>query len=639
MSRWIGAILCLFILSSLPLSVIANILVIDKSQITESPDEYQEIQLLPDTSLESNYSFEENDDHNAFYTDSLLPGAELVWAHQDGVELDFRYPKDRTMNLPDCKEYAIVYESFNWDYNVFPTQAVFRVQYNVELDGDFDTVTYPLLFNIYFWIIDSSNQWTELYKSTDTNGKNIIVYPGFQQTYRGWDGLIENSAGIQQAPTDTLKFAIGISPSYEFYENEHHYWNWMNGAVRVTISSMRIDCVFNPNPEEKDLLAPTTIRTSGTQYDDICADLAFLEDGSIFVVGTSYSDPSVILLTKWSSTGNLRWTRTLGADESCIGYGVATNDAYVVTTGSIADGNTTDTILAKWNHRGALIWNKSFDLGGSDYGLFVDFGIDGSIYLLGTYQGIVAPVAYLAKFSADGTLQWIHTCGNQYGDRALDMGVAYDGYVYTSTFQNMSKWSPEGIIEWSNSAVYGSVKVTRDGEIYSTRLFYPTNLLQQWLNNGSKGWNISLTFNHPYFNETQLTPRLIDVTPAGWAYVLSFARWSLADVFLGIYDTEGILLWNQTIDPQYFCDPYYYITSLPLGVHKSGFVCFAPSIMTDDGDLDFCIQLYLSERAEPIVTNPLTILLIGVAIVIVIAIPLDFRRRKRKFIDHDEFGF
>ncbi|TFG34762.1 hypothetical protein EU527_01535 [Candidatus Thorarchaeota archaeon] len=640
-TRCSRTLLCIILISLLPILTIDNVSATSNYQPADSVDDYQEIQLLPDTILSELYALEENDNHGVFQTGSLSPGVELTWTHQEGVQLDFRYPQDRTMNLPDCEEYALVSESFSWNLNVIPTKIDVFARYEVHLEGDFDAVTYPALFKVYFWIIDSSNQWTSLYNSiTGTPGTtNIHVIPSFQKIYRGWNGLIEDNKGAQKDPTDVLKFAVGISPTYEFYENENNYWNWMNGAVKVTVTSIAIDCVVNINPEEKEMLTPTYIGVSGTLYDDISSDITFLRDGSVYLVGTSFSEESSLLLIKWSSKGNTLWTRTINGDGSWRGFGVATNEAHVVATGAFDKGNESDTILAKWNHRGVLLWSKTINLGEMDYGYNVDIGIDGAIYVIGSVQGNVAPIAYLAKFSSDGILLWNQTCGNPYSDRALDIGVDYDGYIYTATFLNMSKWNSEGILLWSNGEVFGTVKVTRDGELYSTRIFYPRNLMQQWRNDGSKGWNISLSYNHTYFGETLLQPRLLDVTPVGWSYVLSFPTQGLSDTFMSIYDTEGFQIWNQTIDPQYLCDPYYFLSGNPFSVHETGFVCFAPSIMTSDGDLDFCIQLYLSERQDPIISSPLTILMIGVAAVIVIAIPLDFIRRRRRYKEQEEFEF
>ncbi|TFG34673.1 hypothetical protein EU527_02375 [Candidatus Thorarchaeota archaeon] len=635
--KFYGVLVCIIMVTSLPILATDAVSILCNYQIADSFEDYQELQLLPDTTLSSEYDFEKNDNHNVFQTQPLSPGVELIWTHHEGIELDFRYPKDRTMNLPDCEEYALVSESFSWDYNVIPTKLDVHVQYEVQLDGDFDAVTYPVLFKVYFWVIDSSNQWTLLYNSvTGTPGiTNIHVNPSFQSVYRGWNGVIEDDKGVQNDPSDILKFTVGISPTYEFYENENNYWNWMSGAVKVKVTSMILSCIVNANPEEKELLSPTHIGVSGTLHDDICSDVAFLNDGSVYVIGTSYSDENNLLLTKWNSKGNILWTRIISGGGSWVGSGITTDDTSVIATGGISNSEESDTIVVKWNHRGVLLWNKTIDFGFLDYGYSVDIGYDGSIYILGKVEGNVAPITYLAKLNSDGMVLWNQTCGNPFYDRPLDIGVDYDGYIYTATLQNISKWNSDGFLQWTRTEVYGSVKVTREGELYSTRVFYPRNLLQQWHTDGTKGWNISLSYNHTYFGHSLLQPMLLDVIPAGWSYVLSFSTLGLPNVFISIYDTEGRHIWNKTINPQFLSDPYYYLSGNHFAVHETGYVCFASSTMTSDGDLDFCVQLYLSEREDPIISSPVTILLIAVAAILIVAIPLDYIRRRKQFKEQE----
>ena len=637
-SRWFSIVIILVLFLSIPSQSTSIFSPSTYPGGIESQDNYQEMQLLPDTNLTSQYQFEENDTHNAFLETQLSPGVELTWVHHEGVELNFRYPKDPTNNLPDCEEFAIVKEAFNWDYNIIPTKLDIYADYEISLDGDFDAVTFPQLYQMRIWLIDSTNQWTNIYTSSISMNyvRSVHVNPSFQSVYRAWNGLMENSAGIQNSPNDTIRFAIGISPTYEFVENENNYWAWMSGAVRMIVTSIEMNCVIDTNPKARDMLVPTYIGIGGTKHDDITSDIEFLEDGSIYLVGTSLAEKSELLLTKWDSTAKLKWIRTLSGSNSWIGYGVAVTSTNVFVTGAVERGNETDTIIAKWDHQGTLQWNTSIDLGGSDYGIDLAIGSDGTIYVIGDYQGNASIISYLAAFNSQGTLLWKKCCGNRYSDSGLEIGVSNDNSIYTATFLNMSKWNSDGIIEWSNGEVFASVKVTRDGDLYSTRLFPPSNLLQQWKSDGSKGWNITMSYNHTYFGQTLLTPSLLGVTPVGWAYVLSFSRNGLPDTFLSIYDTEGVLLRNQTIDPQYLVDPYYFLGQNVFSVHQTGFVCFAPSVLNSNGKLDLCVQIYLSEKKESVTSNPLTLVIIGVASAILMVIPIDYIRRKRRYQKQEE---
>ena len=638
-SRWIAIVIILVLFLSNPLQSTSIISTSRYHAGIESQDNYQEMQLLPDTTLTGQYQFEENDTHNAFQETQLSSGVELKWIHRVGTELNFRYPKDHTSNLPDCEEFAIVKEAFNWEYNIIPIKLDVYADIGISLDGDFDAVQFVPLYHIGIWLIDSTGQWTSIMDTviSVTDGGSVHMVPSFRRVYRTWNGLIENRAGIQKNPNDTIQFAIGISPAYEFVENENNFWAWMSGAVRMTVTSIKMNCLIDTNVDAKDMLVPTYIGTSGTKHDDITRDIEFLEDGSIYLVGTSFAEKSELLLTKWDSTAELQWIRTLGGSNSWIGYGVAATSTNVFVTGSIQRDNETDTIIAKWDHQGGLQWNTSIDLGGSDYGLDLAVGTDGNVYVIGNYQGDFSTLSYLAAFDQQGSLLWKKCCGYRYSDYALEIGVSNDNSIYTATYLNMSKWNSDGKIEWSNGDVFASVRVTRDGDLYSTRFFSPSNLLQQWNSDGSKGWNITMSYNHPYFSNSLLTPILLGVTPVGWAYVLAFSRDGLPDALLSIYDTEGVMLWNQTIDPQYFADPYYFFSTGVYSVHRSGFVCVAPSVLNSNGKLDLCVQIYLVEKKALVISNPLTLVVIGAAATIFMMIPIDYVRRKRRFQKQEDF--
>lgn len=608
-------------------------------QSADSIEDYLDIQMLPDPELNGSYLIIENDNHNAFEANSLTSEVELLWSHQDGVELDFRETPDYTNNLPDCEEYVYVSEEFNWDYNILPEIVEVNLHFSIYLAGDFDSVMFPNLFNIYVWIIDSSGEWTQLGKS-DYNlpGSEIhfTIYPSYQSVSRALGGTIENDYGVQIDPSDTLTFAVGLGPTYAFAEHENQYWNWMNGAVQIVVDSMELHCVVNPTPDEIDPLAPDLVGTSGSNLDAISSDIAITEGGMIYTFGSKFSDPVSMILTKWTSAGSVFWTRSIQGKDSLIGYGIAISESHVVAVGSAAIVNDTDTVIAKWNHQGQLIWNKTVDMGENDYGYKVDIGYDGSIFVVGSLLGEFAPVTYLAKFSSDGNLLWSTSCGDQIYDFPKDVVVAYDGFIYSSTYRYAAKWNIDGVQIWNVTGVFRTLEVTREGNLYTTNLFSPSNILQQWDNNGTKGWNITLTYNHTFAGEVYLYPTLIGVTHAGWSYILLSSSRLLSKFILAIYDTQGVLLWNQTLDSEYRGYPYYFVGGLVAAVHSSGFVCFAPSILTTQGNLDLCLQFYLTVRAPPIISSPLTIVLIVVAVVIVVAIPLDFIRRRRSFGEEEE---
>lgn len=121
-------VICLLIIPTIPISLPSEYSIADNLLESESLSDYDNLKLLLDTNFTSSFSHGENDNHDAFETRALFPRAQLAWTHQEGTELEFRYPKDRTANLPDCKEYAYVSELFEWNYNTIPTKVDIKFQ-------------------------------------------------------------------------------------------------------------------------------------------------------------------------------------------------------------------------------------------------------------------------------------------------------------------------------------------------------------------------------------------------------------------------------------------------------------------------------------------------------------------------------
>ncbi|MBE0526347.1 MAG: hypothetical protein IH631_05355, partial [Candidatus Thorarchaeota archaeon] len=161
-----GFLVCLLLIVMVPIVPDQNSVLNSESVVSDSYEDYQEIQMLSDPGLNGDYQIVENDNHNAFEGNSQTSQVELLWSHRDGMELDFRESSDMTNNLPNCEEYVYVSESFVWDYNVLPTQVTAHIDYDLNLIGDFDSISWPYLHHVYIWIIDSSGEWTRIYTST-----------------------------------------------------------------------------------------------------------------------------------------------------------------------------------------------------------------------------------------------------------------------------------------------------------------------------------------------------------------------------------------------------------------------------------------------------------------------------------------
>lgn len=208
----------------------------------------------------------------------------------------------------------------------------------------------------------------------------------------------------------------------------------------------------------------------GVEYGN---DITIDGDGNIYLVGsTNNNDNSVlttsgchqstygggtydVLLSKFTSTGQLIWSTLYGGDGWDAGFSCQTDaDGNVYITGQsnsnnlatpggfqqTFDGGIADAFIAKFTPSGTLLWGTYY--GGSDYDLSKSCAIDmnGNIYIAGHSSSngteIATPAshqptrggladAFLVKFSPTGTRIW----GTFYGGTGSeDGGYGFEGY-------------------------------------------------------------------------------------------------------------------------------------------------------------------------------------------------------------------
>jgi hypothetical protein len=156
--------------------------------------------------------------------------------------------------------------------------------------------------------------------------------------------------------------------------------------------------------------------------------------------------------------------------------GVATDgdgNVYIsgVTTGSLGGTNQgwSDAFAAKYSAQGVFLWTTQLGTSGDDVSLGVATDGDGNVYISGWTDGSLGGAnagnadAWVAKYSAAGTLLWIMQLGTSGLD--LESGVAIDGAgnVYISGWTDgslgganrgnadawVTKYSAEGVLLWT----------------------------------------------------------------------------------------------------------------------------------------------------------------------------------------------
>ena len=211
------------------------------------------------------------------------------------------------------------------------------------------------------------------------------------------------------------------------------------------------------------------------------------QDGAIYVSGSTagHLDGQTnrggedAFLSKYSPDGSKAWTRLLGTSEADMAMGLTTGlDGSIYVGGStmgsldgqVANGNS-DFFLTKFASDGTKVWTKVLGTSGADLVAGMVTGLDGAIYVSGSTEGALAGQTnsggvdgFFAKYSPDGTLQWIRQFGTSGEDIAYALTIGLDGAIYVGGETNgpldgetpigetdgfLAKYDADGTRQWT----------------------------------------------------------------------------------------------------------------------------------------------------------------------------------------------
>ncbi|MFX1275097.1 MAG: SBBP repeat-containing protein [Promethearchaeota archaeon] len=129
--------------------------------------------------------------------------------------------------------------------------------------------------------------------------------------------------------------------------------------------------------------------TWGGSNSDSGYDIALDELGNLYIVGitSSYGAGNQdVFIVKYNSSGIVQWDDTWGDTDSDRGLGLSLDNfrnIYVTGERFIPGGEDFDNFILKYNNSGNLLWNNTWDNGGSD--MPRDIAVDASenIYITG----------------------------------------------------------------------------------------------------------------------------------------------------------------------------------------------------------------------------------------------------------------
>ncbi|MGZ3862271.1 MAG: T9SS type A sorting domain-containing protein [Bacteroidia bacterium] len=212
--------------------------------------------------------------------------------------------------------------------------------------------------------------------------------------------------------------------------------------------------------------------------------------GSTLTLSPVGSNDAVLL--KYDLSGNLLWGVSGGGSQDDKGTGVAfdnSGNVYICGyfTGTATFGGTTingagvqDIFVAKYDANGVFQWIQHGGSSGRDEPKSIKCDAAGNVYVCGFHSngatfgsttlntsGGSYYDAFLAKYSSNGTLQWVKNDGGNYDDVAWSMTMDNSGLIYISG-------------EFNASAFFGSTQLITSGNADVYVACYDANGTVQW---------------------------------------------------------------------------------------------------------------------------------------------------------------
>lgn len=279
---------------------------------------------------------------------------------------------------------------------------------------------------------------------------------------------------------------------------------------------------------------PPTIVWEAT-YDsgkpDIAWDIAVDPEGAVYAAGTVDNGIGNAvdldwLIIKLDSQGDTLWTRIWdsGTGDDETRSIVADNSGNVYASGWFNNETNLDLRLVKYDRNGNLLWEKTRDSGGDDWGHAVTVDDAGYVYLAGREgPGIWPDRFYYAKYDPQGGMVWEKFYDvEDYGESAFGIAVDAEGCIY----------------------MHGGIFTGVPGDGYDL-------LTLKCDAQGDTVWSRTINTGKPDHN----AHNAVAVDSRGNVYVCGWfendSTPSTVDWFAVKYDRDGNLEWNKIIDTGY----------------------------------------------------------------------------------------
>ena len=511
---------------------------------------------------------------------------ELTWNHIANTELDFA-GQDPYNILPDYNDFIYVYQEFDWPYNQQPLDAEFKFNISVFRTGDFAEGAQSsnnLMFRVFVWAIDSSENWVKIYESRDAvyaeayqMRKADLNYFSLMEIF---NGMVEFN-GVQEDPEDRVKLAIGLAPTWRFMSfNGTEPWTFYNGSVDVRVTFCNLYTYIEVEDDPNSIVQPEYNVTYGSTLGDVfpthpnasrgvrdsCYGMVTGDDGSVYVTGNTNSDYDLYIteglrfrhqfLLKYDSSLNLHWS--VKNDNETQVRSMTFQNGYIYTTGyRERDVYGKNLIITKWSTAGVKLWETEWGEEYSQVGVGVAVQENGSVYVVASDYDMEGFPGYsntsILKFDSDGLLvwerdqPWFPLLWDTRGDLYIQGEYLYFAYAYSGAILNLEGEYITGmfqsiVIPDGNDGIFTTYQNTIQDVEDSSQI-----VISQLNETGYPNWNATFSRQWPNGDYIRYMPVCLAMTPINTLLVLAYS-YSLNFEFLILtYDLEGNLLNNETL--------------------------------------------------------------------------------------------